>query len=81
MATHDEIIERLTDLFVKAGKTSAMPVMFVGEDEADVVVGLEREPTAEEAAGAPAEIEGEKIKYLIFGKGEPRVWTPPAAAP
>lgn len=83
MANPQEVIEKLTAQFEK----SALPAIFIGEGETvtnpdqHIIVGLDHEPEGDEGAGAPIELDGEKIEYLVFGNGEPKVWTPPQAAP
>lgn len=83
MPNPDEIIEKLTAQFER----TALPAMFISEGasvsnpEQHIIVGLDHEPEGDEGAGAPAEIDGEKIEYLVFSNGEPTVWTPPQAAP
>lgn len=83
MANPEDVIEKLAAQFEKC----ALAAAFIGEGttatnaEQHIIVGLEHEPEGDEGAGAPTELDGEKIEYLIFGKGEPKVWVPPQAAP
>lgn len=83
MADPEEVIEKLTAQFDR----SALPAMFIMEGssvnnpENHIIVALDHEPEGDEGAGAPTELDGEKIEYLVFGNGEPTVWTPPQAAP
>jgi len=83
MANPEEVIEKLTAQFEK----SALPAAFIGggttvtNPSQHIIVGLDHEPEGDEGAGAPTELDGETIEYLVFGNGEPKVWTPPQAAP